>query len=307
MTACAESQWPLAGGARSLQNGRGVLRAPAAVQDAWLHQPHAACTVRRRCQLLAVARRGSDAWRRRPPRAQAPGAQEGQAHLPRAVAQGRGPSGTRRLTPRLAQDGRPGSRRRLGRWRAQAGQRGKTRRTCTAPKPSGPAAMVAPHPRHRALTVQEPETVAGGARPALPTGDGWLELALVRARCARAVVGWSMADQRRAEWVHQACGLASCQRRPAAGLRRPTDRGRPYGAESSRHRLAPPGRPPRLRRKGTGGDNAGAQSVLHPVKTALVSREDVETREQAEAAVVAYIAVFSNRQRCHAAHGSLAP
>jgi putative transposase len=35
--------------------------------------------------------------------------------------------------------------------------------------------------------------------------------------------------------------------------------------------------------------------------------EDFNTHEQAQTAVFAYMEVFYNRQRCHAAHGYLAP
>jgi len=35
--------------------------------------------------------------------------------------------------------------------------------------------------------------------------------------------------------------------------------------------------------------------------------EDCETHAQAQMAVLAYSEVFDNRQRCHAAHGYLAP
>jgi hypothetical protein len=39
----------------------------------------------------------------------------------------------------------------------------------------------------------------------------------------------------------------------------------------------------------------------------LIDLEAFETHEQAQTAVVEYIEVFSNRQRCHSANGYLAP
>jgi Integrase core domain len=50
-----------------------------------------------------------------------------------------------------------------------------------------------------------------------------------------------------------------------------------------------------------------AESCCHTLKTAVLSLEDGDTHAQAQTVVLEYIAVFSNRQRCHAAHGSLAP
>jgi transposase InsO family protein len=59
----------------------------------------------------------------------------------------------------------------------------------------------------------------------LPTGEGWLYLAVVLELCSRAVVGWSMADHMRAELVKQALSMAIDQRQPAAGCIMHTDRG----------------------------------------------------------------------------------
>jgi putative transposase len=63
----------------------------------------------------------------------------------------------------------------------------------------------------------------------------------------------------------------------------------------------------RMSRKGNGWDNAVAESFLHPLKTALMHLEDFDTHDHAQTAVLEYIEVFSNRQRCHLAHGYLAP
>ena len=119
----------------------------------------------------------------------------------------------------LAQDGLQVSRRRLGRFLAQAGLRCKTRRTCKAPKTSGPAPTVAPNQRTPGVHCAQPQRrLYVGDIPSLPTGEGWLSLAVVLDRCSRAVVGWSMANHRRAERVTQALSMAIGQRQPAAGF-----------------------------------------------------------------------------------------
>jgi putative transposase len=63
---------------------------------------------------------------------------------------------------------------------------------------------VAPHQRQRDLPVPAPERVDVGDLPSLPTGAGWLSLAVVLALGSRAVVGWAMADPMRAEGGTQA-------------------------------------------------------------------------------------------------------
>jgi transposase InsO family protein len=182
-------------------------------------------------------------------------------------AQGRGTYGTRRIKHLLAQEGLRVSRRRIGRFLAQAGLRCNTRRTCKAPTAAGQAQTVAPNQLNRELTVHTPNTIYVGDITDLPTGEGWLYLAVVLELCSRAVVGWSMAHHRRAELVNQALSMALCQRQPGAGLSMHTDRGSQYGADSYRPLLAQHAIQPSMSRKGNCWDNAVAESFFHPLKT----------------------------------------
>jgi len=259
------------------------------------------------CQLLEVSRSGYYEWLSRPPRAQAQVDQEVQDKIQHYFAQGRGTYGTRRIKHLLAQDGLQVSRRRIGRLLAQAGLRCKTRRKFKAPKTSGQAQTVAPNQLNREFTVQVPDKVYVGDITYLPTGEGWLYLAVVLDLCSRAVVGWSMANHMRAELVTQALSMAIGQRQPAAGLIMHTDRGSQYGAESYRQLLTQHGMQPSMSRKGNCWDNAVAESFFHTLKTELIYLEDFDTHEQAQTVVFEYIEVFYNRQRCHSANGYLAP
>jgi putative transposase len=276
------------------------------VKYAWRHQQPTAFTVSRMCQILAVSRSGYYAWLHRSPSPHAGADQQVQEKVSRYLAQGRGTYDTRRMKHLLAQEGLQGSRR-SGRVLAQAGLRCKTRRKCKAPTTAGLAQTVAPNQRNREFTVPAPDTVYVGDMTYLPTGEGWLYLAVVLDLCSRAVVGWSMATHRRAELVTQALAMAIGQRQPAAGLIMHTARGSQYGAESSRQLLTRPGRQARMSRQGNCWDNAVAESFFHTLKTELIYLEDFETHEQAQTGVFAYIEVFYNRQRCHAANGYLAP
>jgi putative transposase len=177
-------------------------------------------------RTLEVSRSGYYEWLSRPPRAGAAVDQQGHARVQHSFAQGRGPYGTRRIKHLLAQEGLQVSRRRSGRILAQAGRRCKTRRKCKAPRSAEHAQTIAPHQRNREFAGPVPNSVYVGDIPYLPTGEGWLDLAVVLDLCSRAVVGWSMANHRRADLVNQALVMALCQRRPAAGLILHTDRGR---------------------------------------------------------------------------------
>jgi putative transposase len=272
-----------------------------------MHQQHTEFRVSRMCRLLEVSRSGYYEWLSRPPRAPVAADHQVQAKVQHYFAQGRGTYGTRRLKYLLAQEGLQVSRRRIGRVLAQAGLRCKTRRKFKAPMASGQAQEVAPNQLNREFVVQAPDTVYVGDITYLPTGEGWLYLAIVLDLCSRAVVGWSMANHMRAELVNQALSMALCQRQPTVGLIMHTDRGSQYGADSYRQLLTRHGIQPSMSRKGNCWDNAVAESFFHTLKTELIYLEEFKTHEYAQTAVFEYIEVFYNRQRCHSANGYLAP
>jgi transposase InsO family protein len=258
------------------------------------------------CQLLEVSRSGYYEWLRRPPSVHAEATPQLRDKVAGYFGQGRGTYGTRRITYLLAQEGLVVSRRRIGRGLTQAGLRCTTRRTCKAPT-AGLAQTVAPNHLNREFTVSAPNTVYVGDMTYLPTGEGWLYLAIVLDLYSRAVVGWAMANHMQVELVNQALSMALGQRHPAAGLIMHSDRGRQYGADRYRQLLTRHGIHPSMSRKGNCWDNAVAERFFRPRKTELIYLEDFATHEQAQTAVFAYIAVFYNRQRCHSANGYLAP
>jgi len=155
------------------------------------------------CQVashLEVSRSGYYEWLSRPPSsARADADHQMQTKVQHYFAQGRGTYGTRRIEYLLAQEGLVVSRRRIGRLPTQAGLRCKTRRRFKAPTAAGQAQAVAPNQLNREFTVKEPDTISVGDITYLPTGEGWLYLAVVLDLCSRAVVGWAMAHHMRAE------------------------------------------------------------------------------------------------------------
>jgi putative transposase len=257
--------------------------------------------------MLAVSRSGYYEWLRRPPSPHAAADQQLQEKVQYYFAQGRGTYGTRRITHLLAQEGLRVSRRRMGRVLTQAGLRGKTPRRFKAPPAAGQTQTVAPNQLNQDFMVKAPATIYVGDITYLPTGEGWLYLAVVLDLCSRAVVGWAMANHMRAELVNQALLMAICPRQPAAGLIMHTDRGSQYGADSYLQLLTQHGIEPSMSRKGNCWDNAVAESFFHTLKTELLYLEDFDTHEQTQTAVFEYIEVCYNRQRCHSANGYLAP
>jgi putative transposase len=271
-----------------------------------MHQQQTEFSVCRMCRLLEVSRSGYYEWLHRPPSGHEEADQQLQDKVTRCFAQGRGTYGTRRIKYLLAKEGLVVSRRRIGRLLTQAGLRCKTRRKFKAPT-AGQAQTVAPNQLNREFTVPAPNTVYVGDITYLPTGEGWLYLAIVLDLYSRAVVGWAMANHMRVELVNQALSMALGQRQPAAGLIMHTDRGSQYGADRYRQLLARHGIQPSMSRKGNCWDNAVAESFFRTLKTELIYLEEFATHEQAQTRVFEYIEVFYNRQRCHSVNGYLAP
>jgi putative transposase len=277
------------------------------VKYAWIQKQHAEFAVTSLCRILEVSRSGYYEWLGRPPSVQPDTDQQLEAKVKQYFAQGRGIYGTRRIKHLLAQEGLRVSRRRIGRVLNQAGLRCKTRRKFKAPTAAGQAQTVAPNQLNREFTVPTPDTVYVGDITYLPTGEGWLYLAVVLDLCSRAVVGWSMANHMRAELVTQALAMATYHRQPAAGLIMHTDRGSQYGADSYRQFLTQHGIQPSMSRKGNCWDNAPTESFFNSLKNERVHGTTYATRADAQADLFEYIEVFYNRVRRHSSLGYRSP
>ena len=64
----------------------------------------------------------------------------------------------------------------------------------------------------------------------VPTGEGWLDLAVLLDAHSRRAIGWAMADHLRTALALEARAMAVRVRRPSAGLVHHTDRGSQYTA-----------------------------------------------------------------------------
>lgn len=124
---------------------------------------------------------------------------------------------------------------------------------------------------------------------------------------SRQVVGWSMAEHRRAKLVNDALLMAIWKRKPANGLLWHTDRGSQYASDSHRELLKRYNIRQSMSRKGNCWDNAVSESFFHTLKTELINHETYQTRSAAKQAVFEYIEVFYNRERLHSANGYLSP
>ena len=141
----------------------------------------------------------------------------------------------------------------------------------------------------------------------VPTGQGWLYLAVVLDLFSRRVVGWATADHLRSELACDALRMALEHRRPSEELLHHSDRGVQYASGAYQDLLAGHGIEPSMSRTGDCWDNAVTESFFSTTKRELTHHESYATREEARRSLFEYIEVFYNRQRLHSTLGYRTP
>jgi putative transposase len=142
----------------------------------------------------------------------------------------------------------------------------------------------------------------------VPTGEGWLYLAVLLDLYSRRVVGWSMSPHIDRHLALGALTMAVAQRGvPRCGVLHHSDRGSQYASEDYRDALAQYGFQSSMSRKGNCWDNAVSESFFSTIKTELVHQKRFATRLEARQSIFEYIEVFYNRQRRHSTLGYLSP
>ena len=164
----------------------------------------------------------------------------------------------------------------------------------------------APNRVGRDCNVAAPDRHWVGDLTYVPTGVGWLYLAVLLDACSRRVVGWAMSARMPADLPLAALRMA-LGRRPRAGPVHHTDRGSHYTAASYRAALTSAGLVASMSRAGDCSDNALVERFFATLKTELVDRQTWPTRQAARRALFERIEVFSNRQRPHSGLGYRTP
>jgi transposase InsO family protein len=141
----------------------------------------------------------------------------------------------------------------------------------------------------------------------IPTGEGWLYLAIVMDLCSRTVLGWSMGATMEKTLVMGALKMAYQRRKPPAGLILHSDRGSQYASESYRNLVAGYGMQMSMSRKGDCWDNAPMESFFSTLKKDLIYRRKYRTHKDARRDIFEYVEVFYNRERLHSSLGYLSP
>jgi len=131
----------------------------------------------------------------------------------------------------------------------------------------------------------------------VPIREGWLYRAVLVDGYSRRVVGWAMADHRRAELALDALTMALQSRRLPPGLVHHTDRGGQYTARAYHLARAARGIVCAPRRAGECLDNATAERCFAARKAGLVEAHHWPPRAAARLALLARREVWCNGQQ----------
>jgi transposase InsO family protein len=263
--------------------------------------------VRRMCQVLKVSPSGYYDWLKRPASQRQQANRQLLEAIQREYEASRQTYGSPRIHAALQQQGVRVGRKRVARLMHTQGLVGKGprgKRPGTTQRE--PGALAAPNLLAQDFTASRPDEKWLGDITFIETSEGWLYLALVMDLFSRAIVGWSMADHRRATLVEQALKMALGRRFPDGDLLHHSDQGSQYTSEVIQTWLAAHRIQVSMSGVGNCYDNAPMESFIGTLKTECVTAPFV-TRAEARQVIFDYIEVWYNRQRLHSSLGYLSP
>jgi putative transposase len=256
--------------------------------------------------VLGVSPSGYYAWRKRPlsPRARAD--VELSADIDAIHRASRGTYGAPRVHAELAALGIHIGRKRVARLMRALGVQGVSRRRWPRTTVRDPAQPPAPDLVARDFTAPGPNHLWVADITYIPTGAGFLYLAVVLDVWSRRVIGWAMETHLRTELVLAALDMAVAQRRPTDVIHH-SDQGCQYTSVAFGGRCRTAGIRPSMGSVGDAYDNALCESFFATLECELLDRERFATPAAARVAVFDFIEGWYNSRRRHSALGYLSP
>lgn len=258
------------------------------------------------CRTLGVSPSGFYAWRKRPlsPRARAD--VELSAEIQAIHRESRGTYGAPRIHAELAARGVRLGRKRVARLMRRAGLQGVSRRKqfCTTVRDE--TARPAPDLVDRHFQAEGPDRLWVADITYVPTGAGFLYLAVVLDAWSRRVIGWAMEAHLRTELVLAALDMALGQRRPTNVIHH-SDQGCQYTAIAFGNRCREASVRPSMGSVGDAYDNALCESFFATLECELLDRHRFWTRADARLAIFDFIEGWYNPRRRHSALAYLSP
>jgi transposase InsO family protein len=263
--------------------------------------------VRVLCRTLQVSRAGFYAWQDRAPSARAQADERLGVEIAAIHAESRQRYGSPRIHAELVERGCRTGRKRVARLMRGHGLAARRRRRFRVTTQSRHLFPIAPNVLARQFERAAPNQAWVTDITYIPTGEGWLYLAVILDLCSRFAVGWAMHDRITDDLTLDALGMALSRRRPSPGLLHHSDRGRQYASGDYQRLLAEHEIVGSMSRRGNCWDNAVAESFFASLKVELVHDATWSTRTAARAELFEYLEVFYNGRRRHSALGYLSP
>jgi putative transposase len=262
--------------------------------------------VRRMCRLLGVSPSGYYAWSRRKSSQHAQSDAELLLRIQTIYERSRGTYGAPRIHAELHACGELVSRKRVARLMREAGLRGASRRRQITTTQRDATNRPAPDLVNRDFAAAGRDQLWVADITYIPTGAGFLYLAVVVDAWSRRVVGWSMATHLRTELVLDALNMALGQRRPQ-GVIHHSDQGTQYTSIGFGQRCREAGVRPSMGSVGDCFDNALCESFFATLECELLERRRFRTQVEARMAVFEFLEGWYNPHRRHSALGYLSP
>lgn len=189
-------------------------------------------------RLLRVSTSGYYGWLTREPSAHACSDAQPLARIRTLHANSRGTYGAPRIHVQLRRDGVRVGRKRVARLMRMDGLCGATRRRWKLTTHQRAGARRAPDLVRRHFSAAAPNVLWVADATYIPTGEGFLYLAVVLDVFSRRIVGWAMSNHLYTELMLRALDMALSQRRPV-GVIHHSDQGCQGGFNrSSQHLLS---------------------------------------------------------------------
>ena len=259
------------------------------------------------CRLLDVSRSGFYAAQKRPVSAHEVDDQRLAVEVAAVHEESRKTYGSPRVYAQLKYRGISVGRHRVARLMREQGLRSRRARRFVHTTDSSHELPIAPNLLAREFWPTSPDSAWSTDITYVPTGQGWLYLAVVLDLFSRRVVGWVMSDKIDRELTLSALRMALSARAPKDGLLHHSDQGVQYVADDYQLALDAAGIWCSMSRRGNCWDNAPTESFFGTLKSEFIHHERFATREDASARIFEFIEVFYNRERLHSSLGNKSP
>jgi len=140
----------------------------------------------------------------------------------------------------------------------------------------------------------------------VPTGEGFLYLAVVLDVFSRRIIGWAMSNHLYTELMLRALDMALQQRRHD-GVILHSDQGCQYTSIAFGRRCREAGVQPSMGTAGDAYDNAMCESFFGTLEAELLCREHFATHEQAQRRLFSFLESWYNIRRLHSSIGYCSP